>query len=183
MSGKVAKLSWHFKPLMENLEHSLLKIRRQKHLVGARSPFWIFIHDWPKEKIKRLADFITGTYHFQPMMTYTMPDETITVWSYIDRLFMKSLLQIIKPFFKHIISSHCFHLKGPNGAKDAISFLTKAFKNETFHYFLGVDIKSYYASIRHDILITQIKAHFKDPRVIKYLEDIITIPIIITLKF
>ena len=178
MLRQLTKLRWHFDPLMGFLEYSLLKIRRQKHLAGDRSPFWIFIHDWPKEKIKCLVDFMAGTYHFEPLTTYAMPDETITVWSYTDRLFMRSLLQIIKPFFKHIISPTCFHLKGPNGVKSALGFLNKAWDKETFNYFLRVDIKSYYASINHAILINQVKSHFKDLRVIKYLEDIITIPII-----
>ncbi|HXH55246.1 MAG TPA: reverse transcriptase domain-containing protein [Gammaproteobacteria bacterium] len=172
MAQKIENLTWNFDPLMGFLKHSLLKIRRQKHLAGDRSPFWIFIHDWPKEKIKCLLDFMAGTYHFEPLTTYVMPDETITVWSYIDRLFIKSLLQIIKPFFKHIISPNCFHLKGPNGVKNALGFLNKAWDKETFRYFLRVDIKSYYASINHQILVSQIRSHFKDPRVVKYLEDI-----------
>lgn len=178
MIRQVARLPWQFDPLMDSLEHSLLKIRRQKHLAGDRSPFWIFIHDWPKEKLRFLVDFMAGTYHFEPMTTYAMPDETITVWSYADRLFMRSLLKIIKPFFKHIISPNCFHLTGASGVKNALGFLNKAWKKETFRYFLRVDIKSYYASINHKILVSQIKSHFKDPRVVKYLEDIITIPVI-----
>lgn len=47
---KIEKLRWEYKPITNFLEYALLKIRRQKHLAGERSPFWIFIHDWPKKK-------------------------------------------------------------------------------------------------------------------------------------
>ena len=178
--GYKSRLHWHPLSLMAFLDFCLRRVRFQKRLIGDASPFWIFIHAWPKQKAKLIADFIAGTYRFEPLMTYSKPgeNEKTVVWTYTDRLFVRTLLHLIKPFFKHIISPNCFHLNGSAGVKNAVNLVKKALNINQFRYFLRVDIKSYYASINHQILINQTKTHFKDPRILKYLEDIITIPII-----
>ena len=105
-----------------------------------------------------------------------MPDEVLTVWNYGDRLFVRSLLYIIKPMFKHIISRQCFHLKGPSGVGDALSLTQKALDKGGFRYFMRLDIKGYYASIDRKILLSQVQQHFNDPRMLNYLEQVIKIP-------
>jgi len=178
MVNTKTKIRWHPKVLSDCLDFCLKRVRSQKRLIGDASPFWIFIHDWPKQKAKLIADFIAGTYRFEPLITHQTTDEKIIVWSYTDRLFIRTLLRLIRPLFKHIISPKCFHLKGTSGVKEAIKSLNKALNKNKFRYFLRIDIKSYYASVDHEILLKQVKTHFKDARVLKYLEEIITIPVI-----
>jgi RNA-directed DNA polymerase len=43
------------------------------------------------------------------------------------------------------------------------------------YYCLRVDIRSYYASINHRLLIKQLTKHFDDPIIRKYLADIVTV--------
>ena len=105
-------------------------------------------------------------------------DESVTVWSYGDRLFVRALLYLIKPVFQHIVSPLCLHLKGPAGVKIAINSLKKALTNGDFHYFIRADISGYYASIDRGLLWQQVETHFDDPRVLNYLHQMINIPII-----
>lgn len=168
---------WDRDTLMPLIDRSVNQLRARKRLIGETSGWWFFIHHWPRERNSRLDAFMAGLYRFEPMSTYTMPDEAITVWSYADRLFVRALLHLIKPVFKHIISPQCLHLQGPSGVKQALDLTQKALEQSgRFRYFMRLDIKSYYASIDRNILFNQVSTHFKDPRVLEYFKQIIHIP-------
>ena len=87
------------------------------------------------------------------------------------------LFQQIKSTFSHLISKRCLHVQGPNGVKTALTWLHNVMNAKNYRYVIRADIKSYYASIDHRILLQQTQQSFQDPRVQHYLEAIITAPI------
>ena len=89
-------------------------------------------------------------------------------------MILRLFLRILKPTFQHIISKYCHHLAGPNGVKKALRYIENALATDQFQYAIRLDIRSYYASISHRILIQQVYEHFDDPRVHQYLTQIIT---------
>ena len=111
------------------------------------------------------------------MRQYQYFDNTVRVWAYLDRLIMHLIYNIIKPTFKHVTSPLCLHLKGPSVIKQATQQIKNAISSQQFKYFLRLDIKSYYASIDHKILLEQINDNYDDPIILKYLKDIVTIAI------
>lgn len=169
---------WQQVSLTDFIHKSFTTLRARKKAVGERSPWWAFIFSWAKHEQREIEKFIKGEYRFDPLETYAMPDETITVWNYKDRLFVRALLYLIKPLFKHIIPASCVHLVGPSGVKTALDLLQRALATGKYRYFMRIDIKNYYASMEHKILIEQTQRYFKDSRVLNYLEQIITIPIL-----
>lgn len=171
-------LRWNFKALSLFIAKALNGLRKQNKLGPERSYWWYFIHRWPKDEQETATRFLNGFYRFEPLKTYFTKQETVVVWTYVDRLFIKALLSLIKPSFKHIISSRCLHLKGPAGVKSALNLTQKAFNKGGFRYFMRVDIKGYYASIDRRLLTSQVQKHFNDARVLNYLEQIINIPVI-----
>jgi retron-type reverse transcriptase len=123
---------------------------------------------------KCLQDFIQGNYRFSPLQQFRFYNECVRTWNYADRIILRCLLKILMPVFKHIILDNCFHLKGPNGVKNALRYIQNALNTDKFHYAIRADIKSYYASIDHGILICQVNEHFHDPKVKHYLDHVIT---------
>lgn len=89
-------------------------------------------------------------------------------------MIIRLLLSILKSTFKYVIPVNCFHLAGPNGVKNALQYVQNVLATSRFNYAIRIDIKSYYASINHKILIEQINQNYSDPRLKHYLEDIIT---------
>ena len=71
----------------------------------------------------------------------------------------------------------CFHLHGPNGVKLATEQVKKVLAEKKPKYIIRADIKSYYKSIDHKLLLESIKQHYNDPKVQLMLERIITNPI------
>jgi RNA-directed DNA polymerase len=170
-------LTWQLLLLQTYANLWFTALRRYKGAVGHHSSWWGFVYLYQVTRDLWLMKFIHGRYRFSPMQCLHFPEETITIWDYPDRLILFLLLKIITPTFKHIISKQCLHLGGPNQVKPALAQIKNAVKNGCFSYALRIDIRSYYASIQHNILIEQIHQHFADPRVLRYLEDIITIAI------
>jgi RNA-directed DNA polymerase len=155
-----------------------LKKHRPRHRCATeRSSWWDFVYRWPRDIHSWLNDFIAGTYRFSPRIRYHFADETPDVWEYRDRLMLTLLFQQIKSTFSHLISKRCLHLQGPNGVKTALTWLHNAMNAKPYRYVIRADIKSFYASINHRILLQQTQQAFQDPRVQHYLEAIITAPI------
>jgi len=111
------------------------------------------------------------------MMQYKFSDSVARIWCYLDRLIMHLIYKKIRPTFKHIISPLCRHLEGPSAIRGMTKQIKAALDSDRFNYVMRLDIKSYYASVNHRILLKQIDANFNDPIILKYLHDIITIPI------
>ena len=168
---------WAYASLFAMATKWCMRTRKRVGAAGERSSWWILIAEWPKRIETWLREFIAGNYQFSPMMQYDFGDEAVRVWSYRDRLMIHLLLNIIRPTFRHIISSRCLHLRGPSAVKEATEQIKKALDSGYFNYVFRIDIRSFYASIDHRLLLEQVYQHFDDPIIRKYLHDIITIGI------
>ena len=87
------------------------------------------------------------------------------------------LFKIIKPVFPSIISKLCVHLKGPNAVPESLEKVHRALNTEAFTFCIRADIRGYYASIDHTILLGMLMVCFQDPRLQRYFEAIVTAPI------
>ncbi|MBS0351670.1 MAG: group II intron reverse transcriptase domain-containing protein [Proteobacteria bacterium] len=155
----------------------LKKHRRRHRCSSEKSSWWDFVYRWPREIQSWIDDFIAGNYRFSPLIRFRFADETPDMFEYRDRLMLTLLYQQIKSAFSHLISKRCLHLQGPNGVKTALTWLHNVMNAKTYHYVIRADIKGYYASIDHRILLQQTQQAFQDPRVQQYLEAITTAPI------
>lgn len=147
---------WHERKLFQISGKWLHQMRTRLGAVSEYHAWWGFWPGWKKKIEKWLQNFSTGDHCFSPLTEYRFSDGVIQVWRYLDRLMMHLILTIIRPTFKHIISGNCYHLSGPSAIKGITRQLQSALKTNRFHYVLRVDIRSYYASIDHRILVRQV---------------------------
>ncbi len=173
-----SKSPWSPSSIELSANQALKKLKIKKRLVGDRSYWWPFIHDWPNLKQDCIQKFIEGDYRFDPMDFYFLKDENVQAWSYRDTLFGRALYEILRPTFKHFISDRCLHLEGPSGVSKALDLVNKALDTGEYRYFMRIDIGNFYGTINHKILMSQINERFDDPRVLNYLEQVATIPVI-----
>lgn len=75
------------------------------------------------------------------------------------------------------MSPHCHHLHGPSGVKLAIKRIKQILAEQKPKYLIRADIKSYYKSIQHHLLIQDVKRYYNDPKLRSMLENIIKNPI------
>ncbi len=131
--------------------------RRQNY--PASADVWDFRRDWPREKAYRQLELLAGRYRFGLLSRVELADgEEINLWSAPDALVLKAItiaLQAVLP-----ISHRCTHVKGHGGAKAAVRQVVRHL--DTNRFVMRTDVKSYYASIDHHLLLDQLAAYIKD---------------------
>ncbi len=137
---------------------------------------WSFIYQWPTHAQSWVNAIAQGQHQMSPRIRYRFKNnnEVVEVWSYEDRLLVHLLLTIIKPTFKHVISPRCVHLQGPSCITTVTAKIQTALTRQQYGYVIRSDIKSYYASIQHKILLEQLKTTDDDPILLSYCDAIIT---------
>jgi len=167
-------IRWEPMSLMQVADVWVTDMRKKKTESFYRSMWWGYVFNWTQNIDATIDDFINGTFRFSPMITFRFSDQVIRAWEYKDKLILKFLRKIISPVLKYIILPCCYHLNGPTGIKNAISFIKNSMNFEHFRYFIRADIKDYYASIDRNILVQQTRKYFKDLRLCKYLKAVVT---------
>jgi len=176
--NKQQRVEWCFFDIKKEALLWLQKTKKQVGLSEENPSWWAFLKLFRTGTIDHhLRAFLEGNHQFSPMKFFSFSDEGIQIWGYVDRLMVHLLNCILRPNFKHIIPYACASQRGPTAIKDVSQEIEIALHRDVYSHVLRVDIKGYYGAIDHNILLAQLRQHFDDPKVLKYLEDIITIAV------
>ncbi len=124
---------------------------------------WSFRRNWEQEKARLKADLLEGSYRVNLLSRVTLKNQQeIDLWSARDALVLKALSLVL---VKHLpISKNCAHIKGHGGGKGAVRQVLRHLPHHRF--VLKTDVKSYYSSIDHFLVLDQLAHYIKDPRVL-----------------
>jgi len=139
---------------------------RRRRDYSANSDVWALRRNWPREKETIKCELLSGNYRFSLLTRITLKDgEDTDLWSARDALVLKALALVLS---QHLPASpRCTHLKGHGGAKFAVREVREHLAASRF--VLRTDVKSYYASIDHLMLLDQLAVHVTDRRVLNLL--------------
>ncbi len=142
---------------------------------SADADVWSFRRQWPREKRRIQADLLAGDFRFGLLDRVTLKDGSdIDLWSACDALVLKALTIVLSEILP--VSPRCTHIRGHGGAKAAVRQVMAGVPDNRF--VLRTDVKSYYASIDHFLLLDQLAGYVKDRRVL-YLLGQYLIPVCI----
>ncbi len=131
------------------------------------SDIWSFKKEWAKKAKEIIKIFAAGSYKFNVQKKITLAcGETIAMWSSKDSLVIKVLTHILQDKLKPYLSESCYHLKGHGGLKGAVRDVRAALPK--YRFFCKTDVKSYYDSIDHYILMMKLHDYINDQRIIGY---------------
>ena len=124
---------------------------RQRRDWPASADVWSFRRDWVEfDKQRVQAALLCGRFRFGLLQRATKADGSeADLWSARDALVLKALALVLGRMLS--ISPRCTHIKGNGGAKAAIRQVSAALAANRF--VLRTDVKSYYASIDHLLLM------------------------------
>ena len=106
----------------------------------------------------RLQEWLrAGVYRIGSVRRFPAGDETIEVWPALDALVLKATALVLTAHWLPDLSPHCYHIEGRGGAKAAVRFVDAHRADNTFVF--RTDVKSYYASIDHEILLAMLDRH------------------------
>ncbi len=153
---------------------------RRRRDYSANADVWSFRRHWSQEKDRIKSDLLAGEYRFSLLSRVTLSDgDEVVLWSARDPLVLKALSHVLA---RHLpVSDRCTHLKGHGGAKHAVREVRDNLPANRF--VLKTDVKSYYASIDHFLLLDQLAVHIKDRRVLSLLGQYLCLPGSVSLFF
>ncbi|MCP3873436.1 MAG: hypothetical protein GY699_09820 [Desulfobacteraceae bacterium] len=132
------------------------------------SDIWTLKREWEDKSKGIINTFASGSYKFNVQKKIRLAcGETIAMWSSKDSLVIKVLTGILQKKLKPYLSEYCYHLNGHGGGlkgavRDAMDDLPK------YKFFCETDVKSYYDSIDHYILIMKLHDSIGDKTIIGY---------------
>ena len=127
--------------------------RRQDY--SANDDVWNVRWQWAEIKPKLQADLLAGTYRFSAVRRIQIDEDAIDVWAALDALVLKAMAIVLARHLKPHLSEHCHHLAGHGGVKAAVRAVAENLAAHNFVF--RTDVKSYYASIDHDILFEMLR--------------------------
>ena len=144
-----------------------LCLKRKEH--SPNNDVWNLRRHWQTVKPNLQQQLLDGTYQFSPQQEIRFETDTIELWASLDALVLKAVTLVLTQHLKPHISNQCVHVKGNGGGKEAVRQITKQLKDNSFVF--RSDVKSYYASIDHHVLMEQLHSHINDARVITLIWD------------
>ena len=118
--------------------------------MSADADIWSFRRDWRDERQSLKAALLSGRFRFGLLQRVTNADGSeADLWSARDALVLKALTLVLARVLP--VSPRCTHIKGNGGAKAAVRQVRAALATNRF--VLRTDVKSYYASIDHLLLM------------------------------
>lgn len=148
----------------EVLEEAFRWLCKRRKDYSHNNDVWDLRFRWTEEKTSIQNQLLEGSYVFGPLTEIRLPGETIELWSSRDSLVLKAIAIVLGEYLQPVMSGDCYHLKGRGGAKAAVRMASRNLRAGSF--VMKSDVRSYYASIDHDVLAGIIEQYVPDEMVI-----------------
>jgi RNA-directed DNA polymerase len=133
---------------------------KQRRNFPANADIWHLRFHWHTIRGELLQTLNKQDYTLLPLSVVTKADgETLHLWSSQDALVLKMLAMALPAALA--LSPHCTHIKGHGGLKATVSALHAALPD--YRYVMKTDVKRYYESIDHTILLNQLDKDIAAP--------------------
>jgi hypothetical protein len=136
----------------------------RRHEYHFNNDVWQLRRWWDEKKPLLIEQLLAGTYCFREQRCIRFPGEVREIWSAQDALVLKALSIVLFDELIPHLSPRCFHLAGNGGLKGAVSDVDEHLPE--YEFVFRTDVKSYYASINHDILYNLVATYVDDPIVL-----------------
>ena len=133
-----------------------------------------FLMDLEKEILLLQKELVSARYVPGPLRTFEIKDpkrRTISAAPFRDRVVHHALCSIVEPFFERRYIYHSYACRKEKGTHKAID-QAQSFSRK-YRYFLKLDVRSFFASIDHDVVMGILERIFKDKRLLSLFQIII----------
>jgi len=153
----------------DDLESTFQWISNLRKKYSPSSDIWYLRRDWKHIKEALLDQLNDGSYQFSPLDRYEFNDATLSLWSSQDMIALKLITSALEQRMTEHIPKCCYHTRGHGGLKKAVTHTYDALQKH--QYVMRSDIKSYYDSIRFDVLMEIIESYIKHPIILTLIRN------------
>ncbi len=155
----------------ENLREAYLRAARGKRSKPDAMAFGARLDE---ELARLVRDVEDGTYRVGAYRKFTIFDpkeRTITAPCFRDRVLHHALMLVCEPVFERTLIDDTYACRCGKGR---IAALERAFAfARSYPWYLKMDVRKYFDSIDHEVLMAKLARRFKDPRVLDLFGKII----------
>lgn len=155
----------------ENLLLASRKARRGKRFKPKTS---VFEFNLERELLRLQEELRDGSYcpgRYNQFYVYDLQKRLISAAPYRDRVVHHAVCNLIAPIFNSALIYDCYANRKDKGTHKALDRFTKFARRN--RYALKCDIKKYFHSVDHEILLNQLGRKIKDQRILRLLSLII----------
>ena len=134
------------------------------------SDVWDLRRCWTAAKSRIQRELRARTYRFDLLRRIELGGATVELWSSHDALVLKALTLVLS---RHLtISPLCVHVKGHGGAKRTAKEIARA--TIRLPFVLRTDVRSFYASIDHGVVLDQVARYVHDRGILNLIGQYLT---------
>ena len=130
------------------------------------------------EVLQLERELVSDCYRPGPYATFVISDpkqRQITVAPFRDRVVHHAISGVMEPYFERLFIHDSYACRRGKGTLRAVA-RAQHFARRS-EYFLKLDVRSFFHSISHDVLLDLLSRHFKDRRLLALLEVIVRHPV------
>jgi RNA-directed DNA polymerase len=152
----------------QNLENAFNILSKQRKDYSAYADIWDLRYNWLSYKKQINTQIQAGTFDFDPVTQYEAKNEICYKRTARDALFLKAISTVLNKYLTPKLGK-VYHLKGHSGISGAISHVKNSLAVNKFVF--KTDIKSYYQSIKHNMLINELDKLIPDKQTVNLIEN------------
>ena len=145
-------------------------LRRKRDRPEARA----FAENLEANLTQLAGEILSGRWRPAPFHQFTIhvpKERLISAPCFRDRVAHHAIMRVCDPVFERVQIAHSYACRVGKGRVAAVEYAQK--KARQFPFFLKMDVRKYFDSIAHDILLRKLARLFKDQRLIELFEVII----------
>ena len=162
-----------------NLNEAYERVRRNKGVAGIDGMTVYQVLPYLKaHRDEFIAALRDGKYKPQPVKRVEIPKpdgsmRKLGIPTVLDRIVQQAVAQVLTPVFEKVFSDSSFGFRPHRSAQDAIQRVVKLY-NQGYHYVIDLDLKAYFDTVNHDLLMKFMKQYVSDPWILHLIRQFLT---------
>nr|WP_269189974.1 group II intron reverse transcriptase/maturase [Lacticaseibacillus paracasei] len=162
-----------------NLNQAYLRVKRNKGVAGLDGMSVDDLLPYLKAHREELLDSLdNGTYRPMPVKRVEIPkpnggQRKLGIPTVVDRLVQQAVAQVLSPVFEQVFSDSSFGFRPHRSAHDAIRHVIGLY-NQGYHYVIDLDLKAYFDTVNHDLMMKFVNRYVQDPWLLKLIRQFLT---------